>query len=122
MLSFSAEAQNDCPLGALYKYDRDHDDLVSRAEWREFICEGCVADSVCLTRSCGDGSIDGGKGCRFGFDDLDVSFRMSPFYVAKVNYTANDVPSATARSYATGWLGGLPAPCHGAALPCLPHS
>jgi hypothetical protein len=72
---------------ALYKYDRDGDNLVSRDEWSEFTCEGCVPDSVCLSRSCGDGSEDG---CAYTFPNLDVPFRRSPFHVSWVDNVAGD--------------------------------
>lgn len=85
--AFYLETRASCPMNALYKYDRDHDEKasgarprsrvstcscaladphpvrscvtqVSRDEWREFVCEGCVPASECITFSCGDGSAD----------------------------------------------------------------
>jgi hypothetical protein len=88
-LAFVLESQVECPLNALYKFDRDGDERISRAEWSEFICVGCDPDSVCASRSCGDGS-SAPADCRYTFDSLDTVFRISPMYVSWVNHTAGD--------------------------------
>lgn len=85
-LSYAAEMRYDCPMNALHKYDRDHDEQVSRDEWREFTCDGCHHNSVCWPRSCSAAS----DGCWFSFDDLDTEFRLTPMVVSFVDKTAGD--------------------------------
>ena len=86
--AFFAETAPTCPMNALYKYDRDGDERVSRTEWKEFTCEGCHPESVCLLdsdRSCGDGSADLPAESS---DGLDLPFDLS--VASSVNHTAGD--------------------------------
>ena len=81
-VSFQLEQDPTCPLNALYKFDRDGNELVSHSEWDEFVCKGCHPESICAKWSCGDNCPP--------FEAVDQPYRMSPFIVSWVNKTAGD--------------------------------
>ena len=97
LIGFGAHAMSEdeyCPWHA-FKY-AGADSLVSRAEWGEFLCEGCHQGSYCLStshplqpdtsssyypRTCGDGSVEAAGSptpvgsCKYTFASLDAPWR-----------------------------------------------
>ena len=91
------ELGEDCPMYARL-HDRDGDGLISRSEWDQFVCTGCVSDSYCAswqnkwdmtyaglnetTRSEYVHARDHVRsclltGCRYTFDQLDAPWKLS---------------------------------------------
>ena len=80
--------------------DRDGDGRLSRLEYNETICVGCLPSSFCLNadsrptrwsfgkRTCGNGVDD--SDCPFTFDGLDSGFYKSHMHVEKVTSFGNN--------------------------------
>ena len=82
VLGHALGASEDCPMYALMSNDVDGDNMISRAEWDNFVCVGCVQGSVCLSgynglrSTCGDGSANP-AGCRWTFDQLNSEWKTT---------------------------------------------
>ena len=103
----------DCPMYALL-HDADGDGQVSEAEWDEFICVGCHADSICLDtstartdykRTCGDGSAAPDE-CGWTFRSLDRPWKKSAMLPESISPSAAISHRRLASSGASGSSSG----------------
>lgn len=99
-LAHIQHTQPSCPHHAFHYAGDDH--RVSRAEWAEFICEGCHPESYCLAKSglggprtCGDGQAElaGGSpvsGCLYSFEQLDSPWKQTDMVTERIQSGAGD--------------------------------
>ena len=99
VISHNQHIADTCPHHVFKKAGSDL--RVSRAEWGEFLCEGCHPDSYCLAsqpfgkRTCGDGSVETPGGgpvgsCRYTFDQLDTSWKQTAMVTEAIKSGAGD--------------------------------